>query len=62
MLRGGKATVGALVLGSDELRDLRKSAEIAVYSSAKKEVSQRSDGLGPAVALVDAILDVRLAA
>ncbi len=62
VLRGGKVTVGALVLGSDELRDLRKAAEIAVYSSAKKEVSQRGDGLPAAVALVDAILDVRLAA
>jgi transcription-repair coupling factor (superfamily II helicase) len=62
VLRGGKVTVGALVLGSEELRDLRKAAEIAVYSSAKKEVSQRGDGLPAAVALVDAILDVRLAA
>ena len=62
VFRGGKATVGPLVLGSDELRELRRAADIAVYSSAKKEVSQRGDGIGAALALVDAILDIRLAA
>jgi transcription-repair coupling factor (superfamily II helicase) len=62
VLRGGKATVGPLVLGSDELRDLRRTADTAVYSSARREVSRRSDGLSPALQLVDAILGLRLAA
>ena len=60
--RGGKATVGPLVLGSAELRELRRTADTAVYSSARREVSRRSDGLRPALELVDAILALRLAA
>ncbi|MDQ3994988.1 MAG: transcription-repair coupling factor [Actinomycetota bacterium] len=60
--RGGKATVGPLVLGSAELRELRRMADTAVYSSARREISRRTDGLKPAVELVDAILALRLAA
>jgi transcription-repair coupling factor (superfamily II helicase) len=60
--RGGKATVGPLVLGAAELRELRGSAPTAVYSSARREISQRSDGFRPALELVDAILGLRLAA
>ncbi|MDQ3865622.1 MAG: transcription-repair coupling factor, partial [Actinomycetota bacterium] len=62
VLRGGKATLGALLLGSAELRELRRTADTAVYSSARREVSRRSDGFGPALELVDAILELRLAA
>ena len=63
VFQGGKATVGRLVLGSRELRELRDRARTAVYVSAKQEVSQRSqDGLAQAVELVDAILDARRAA
>jgi transcription-repair coupling factor (superfamily II helicase) len=62
VFRGGKAVVGPLVLGSAELRELRATAPIAVYSSAKKELTQRSDGFPQAAALVDAILDLRLSA
>jgi hypothetical protein len=54
--------VGPLVLGSAELRELRASAPIAVYSSAKRELAQRVDGFPEAVGLVDAILDLRLSA
>jgi transcription-repair coupling factor (superfamily II helicase) len=60
--KGGKATVGPLVLGSAELRELRRSAATAVYSSAAREVSRRSDGFRAALELVDAILELRLAA
>jgi transcription-repair coupling factor (superfamily II helicase) len=60
--KGGKATVGPLVLGSDELRELRGKADTAVYSSAQREVSRRTDGFPPALELVDAILELRLAA
>jgi transcription-repair coupling factor (superfamily II helicase) len=63
VFQGGKATVGRLVLGSGELRELRDRAKTAVYVSAKQEVSRRSqDGIAQAVELVDAILDARRAA
>ncbi len=60
VFRGGRAVVGPLVLGSVELRELRSSAPIAVYSSAKRELTQRGERFSGAVALVDAILDLRL--
>jgi transcription-repair coupling factor (superfamily II helicase) len=62
VFRGGRAVVGPLVLGSAELRELRSSAPIAVYSSAKRELTQRGERFPEAVALVDAILDLRLSA
>jgi transcription-repair coupling factor (superfamily II helicase) len=62
VFRGGRATVGPLVLGSAELRDLRGRADTAVYSNARREVSLRGDGFERALELVDAILDLRLAA
>jgi transcription-repair coupling factor (superfamily II helicase) len=65
VFRAGKATVGPLVLGSDELRQLRNRAARAVYLTGKKEVSLRDDeavALGPALRLVDAILGARRAA
>jgi transcription-repair coupling factor (superfamily II helicase) len=60
--RGGRSVVGPLVLGSTELRQLRRVADTAVYSSDRKEVALRGDGFGRALGLVDAILDLRLAA
>jgi transcription-repair coupling factor (superfamily II helicase) len=62
VFRGGRTVVGPLVLGSTELRELRRLADTAVYSSASSEVSLRGDGFGRALGLVDAILDLRLAA
>jgi transcription-repair coupling factor (superfamily II helicase) len=63
VFQSGKATVGRLVLGSGELRELRDRAKTAVYVSAKQEVSRRSqEGIAEAVELVDAILDARRAA
>ncbi|MBV8562351.1 MAG: transcription-repair coupling factor, partial [Actinobacteria bacterium] len=59
----GKATVGRLVLGSGELRELRDRLKTAIYTVAKQEVSLRSDdGFTQAIGLVDAILDARQAA
>jgi len=60
--RAGRTAVGPLVLGSGELRELRRTADTAVYSSAKREVTRRTDGFEPALGLVDAILEFRLAA
>jgi transcription-repair coupling factor (superfamily II helicase) len=62
VFRGGRTVVGPLVLGSAELRELRRLADTAVYSSAQSEVTLRGDGFDRALALVDAILDLRLAA
>jgi transcription-repair coupling factor (superfamily II helicase) len=63
VFQGGKATVGRLVLGSGELRELRDRAKTAVYVSAKQEVSMRGqEQIAQAVELVDAILDARRAA
>jgi transcription-repair coupling factor (superfamily II helicase) len=63
VFQGGKATVGRLVLGSGELRELRDRAKTAIYVSAKQEVSMRGqEELTQAVQLVDAILDARRAA
>jgi transcription-repair coupling factor (superfamily II helicase) len=62
IFRGGRTVVGPLVLGSTELRELRRLSETAVYSSANREVTLRGDGFDRAVGLVDAILDLRLAA
>ena len=62
VFRGGRAVVGPLVLGSEELRSLRSSAPTAVYSSARRELQQRTDGFSGAVGLADAILDLRLSA
>lgn len=60
VFRGGKAVVGPLLLGSEELRSLRSSVPTAVYSSAKREVAQRGERFPQAVGLVDAILDLQL--
>ncbi|HEX9416706.1 MAG TPA: transcription-repair coupling factor [Gaiellaceae bacterium] len=68
VFRGGRATVGPLVLGSQELGDLRRRVETAVYTTSKQEVSLRDaggpegDGFRAAVSLVDAILEARQAA
>ncbi len=63
VFQGGRATIGRLVLGSGELRELRDRAKTAVYVSAKQEVSMRGqEEIGQAVELVDAILDARRAA
>ncbi|HZB86289.1 MAG TPA: transcription-repair coupling factor [Gaiellaceae bacterium] len=62
VFRSGRATVGPLVLGSGELRELRQRIDTAVYTTARKEVSLRNDVFTGAIQLVDAILDGRRAA
>src|SRR5215210_7339771 len=44
VFRGGKVTVGPLVLGSQELGDLRRRIDTAVYTTSKREVSLRDTG------------------
>jgi transcription-repair coupling factor (superfamily II helicase) len=57
VFRGGRLTVGPLVLGSEDLSELRERIATAVYISTKKEISLRSDLFSEALSLVDAILD-----
>ena len=62
VFRGGRATVGPLVLGSGELRELRGRVDTAVYTTAKREVTLRDDEFAGALELVDAMLAARQAA
>jgi transcription-repair coupling factor (superfamily II helicase) len=62
VFRGGKASVGQMVLGSDELRSLRRRVDTAVYTVANREISLREEGFPQALRLVDAILAARQAA
>jgi transcription-repair coupling factor (superfamily II helicase) len=62
VFRGGQAAVGPVVLGSGELRELRRGVETAVYRTATSEVSLRTEELAGAIGLVDAMLDARKAA
>jgi transcription-repair coupling factor (superfamily II helicase) len=62
VFRGGKATVGRLVLGSGELRELKSRIHTAVYAVGNREVTLRSQEFPQALGLVDAILDSRQAA
>jgi transcription-repair coupling factor (superfamily II helicase) len=62
VFRGGRATVGPVVLGSGELRELRTSVETAVYSTGNREVTLRHAEFAGALELVDAMLAARQAA
>ena len=62
VFRGGKVTVGKVVIGSGELRALRALVDTAVYSSSQREVTLRDEHLDGAMRLVDAMLEARKAA
>jgi transcription-repair coupling factor (superfamily II helicase) len=62
VFRGGKASVGPVVMGSGELRALRSLVDTAVYSTAQREVTLRDGELGGAIRLVDAMISARAAA
>ena len=62
VFRGGRASVGPVVLGSGELRELRDRVDTAVYTSTKREVTFRHEELAGALGLVDAMLEARKAA
>jgi transcription-repair coupling factor (superfamily II helicase) len=62
VFRGGRASVGPVVLGSGELRELRSSVETAVYSTGNREVTLRHAEFAKALELVDAMLAARQAA
>jgi transcription-repair coupling factor (superfamily II helicase) len=62
VFRGGRTSVGPVVLGSGELRELRGQVDTAVYSSGNREVTLRGDEFQAALDLVDAMLAARQAA
>ena len=59
--RDGRVSVGPLVLGSAELRELRSRVETAVYSSSQREITLRGSSFGAASDLLAAILAARRA-
>jgi transcription-repair coupling factor (superfamily II helicase) len=62
VFRGGRMTIGPLVLGSADIGELRERVATAVYTSGKQEVTLRQDDFRQALGLVDAILEARQAA
>jgi len=60
--RAGRVSVGPVVLGSSELRELRVQIDTAVYVSARREVTLRQDEFKAALRLVDAMIAARQAA
>jgi transcription-repair coupling factor (superfamily II helicase) len=61
VFRGGRVSIGPVVLGSAELRGLRALVDTAVYSTGQREVTLRDEELGGAVRLVDAMIKARQA-
>ena len=61
VFRGGKLSVGPLVLGSDDLRLAPSTVDTAVYSTGSHRVTF-IDTFDAALVLADAILDLRRAA
>jgi transcription-repair coupling factor (superfamily II helicase) len=62
VFRGGRATVGPLALGSEEVRTLRSAVDTAVYSTSKHEVTLSAGSLDEALGLAAAIVQARRAA
>ncbi len=62
VFRGGKVSIGPVVLGSGELRALRAIVDTAVYSTGQREVTLRDEELEGALRLADAMLTARAAA
>src|SRR5438132_6093542 len=56
VFRGGRASVGPVVLGSGELPELRSAVHTAVYSTGQREVTLRGSEFSRALELVDAML------
>jgi transcription-repair coupling factor (mfd) len=59
--RDGRVSIGPLVLGSGELRELKARVGTAVYSSSKRELTLRGSSFSAAEELLVAILAARRA-
>ncbi len=62
VFKAGRATIGKVVLGSGELRELRQTVDTAVYSVGNSEVTLRENDLGGVLRLIDAMIEARKAA
>jgi transcription-repair coupling factor (superfamily II helicase) len=62
VFRNGRLTVGPLLLGADDVREIRESVASAVYTNDKRELAMRSDGFRGGLPALAAILDMRRAA
>jgi transcription-repair coupling factor (superfamily II helicase) len=62
VFRNGKLTIGPVLLGAEDVRDIRSTVASAAYVSDRRELSMRSDGFREGLQLLTAILDVRQAA
>jgi transcription-repair coupling factor (superfamily II helicase) len=62
VFRNGRLTVGPLLLGAEDVREIRESVASAVYATEKRELSLRSDEFRGGLPALAAILDVRQAA
>jgi transcription-repair coupling factor (superfamily II helicase) len=62
VFRGGKVSIGPVVIGSGELRALRERVDTAVYSTSQREVTVRDEHLSGAIRLVDAMIEARRSA
>jgi transcription-repair coupling factor (superfamily II helicase) len=62
VFRNGRLTVGPLLLGAEDVREIRESVASAVYTNDKRELAMRSDGFRGGLPALAAILDVRRAA
>jgi transcription-repair coupling factor (superfamily II helicase) len=61
VFRGGKVSVGPVVMGSGELRALRSEVDTAVYSTGQREVTLRTEELAGGIRLLDAMVLARTA-
>jgi hypothetical protein len=62
VFRNGKLTVGPVLLGAEDVRDIRSAVASAAYVTDRRELSMRSEGFREGLPLLAAILDVRRAA
>jgi hypothetical protein len=51
-----------VLLGAEDVRDIRSTVSSAAYVNDRRELSMRSDGFREGLPLLAAILDVRRAA
>jgi transcription-repair coupling factor (superfamily II helicase) len=62
VFQSGRLTVGPLVLGSEDLRNLRNRIATAVYQTGKREVTLRQEDFRQALGLLDVLQEIRSAA
>ena len=59
VFQAGRVTVGPLLLGAEDVADIRVSVPSAVYAAPRRELSARCERFPEGLELLAAILDVR---